>query len=177
MAKVYKKEIDLFVSHKNEKGEDVFYTGQIVLQQLLSFLNININALSKEIGWTRPDSLYRVRDGLTKTISGEVAADIYRRYKWVDIFWLITGEGEMVKKEVAEKDITEGGVNSDQQDQNRSPVLRRLLSVQDQLREAIKELKASQNHPTSRKEGMEKIRQVRDKLKDTGSKTGTIGPG
>ncbi|HRQ17725.1 MAG TPA: hypothetical protein PL085_11660 [Agriterribacter sp.] len=174
MAKVYKKDIDVFIPHENEDGEMVFYVGQIVLQQLLSFLGININALSKEIGWSRPDGLYRVRDGLTKTISGEVATDIYRRYNWVDLFWLITGEGQMHKNiEVIGNEDNKPGANSGSPDQDPNTFLESISKKQRELAAEIDAfLKASSGRPSKSGNQLKGVKDRRQRLHGTAGETG-----
>ena len=70
---------------------------QQVIQNLLDHLGIKAPTLASEV-----DVLYRrvydIQSGKTRKVSGDLANKIVARYPDISLHWLLTGEGEMLRK-------------------------------------------------------------------------------
>lgn len=83
------------------------------LEQVINYLEINAKAFSEELGYERPQIIYDILKGKTKSISENLAIKITSVYSGISRVWLLTGEGEMLKDtspetpEVIEVPITE----------------------------------------------------------------------
>lgn len=71
-------------------------TGAIVIEKLLSYLEMKAGSFSKKLGYNRPQKIYDIQKGKTKLISIEVAEDIIKAFPNINKVWLLTGEGEML---------------------------------------------------------------------------------
>lgn len=72
------------------------------IEALLTHLKKSANDLAKSIGYKRTDKIYHIineRNG----ISPAVAKDITTTFVDIDYNWLLTGEGEMLKKSPSEE--------------------------------------------------------------------------
>lgn len=74
-------------------------TSSEILQELLDHLGIKANRLSVEIGDNSNSRIYYVRNGRSK-ISPKLAKAITNRYKEINYMYLLTGEGELVNKDI-----------------------------------------------------------------------------
>ena len=63
------------------------------LNEVLQAVSLNIKALSEALGYERPQSLYDVAKGRTKSISNDLANRIIKTYPNFSKSWLLTGEG------------------------------------------------------------------------------------
>lgn len=66
------------------------------LQAILDYENLNATALSKSLGFDKPQRLYDVINGKVKNISGKLADIILHVYPYYNKVWLLTGVGEML---------------------------------------------------------------------------------
>lgn len=67
------------------------------LEYILKYLNLNAKSFSEELGYERPQIIYDIIKGKTKTISGNIASKILSVFPEINKVWLLTGEGEMLK--------------------------------------------------------------------------------
>ncbi|MDR2084378.1 MAG: helix-turn-helix domain-containing protein [Bacteroidales bacterium] len=74
------------------------------LNKLISHLKMNSKEFSESLGYKRPDRIYHILNG-RNGVSSEVANDICRIYDNVDYNWLMTGIGDMLKKESADSKL------------------------------------------------------------------------
>lgn len=69
------------------------------LESLVNYFNISIKAMSEMCGYDRPQAFYDVQKGKTKEISSSMANKIISAFPEINKIWLLTGEGDMLKKE------------------------------------------------------------------------------
>ncbi len=86
------------------------------LSAILRQYDISINALSKRLGLDRPQVLYDIMNGKTKSITEGMASKIISVFSDISKSWLLSGEGEMFlekkKKKIPLYDVeTIGGHN------------------------------------------------------------------
>ena len=70
------------------------------LKMLLEHIGISANRLSKEIGLSSPQVFYDIKAGRCG-ISKDLARKIQDKYLNIDMAWLLTGTGSMIKDEKA----------------------------------------------------------------------------
>lgn len=66
------------------------------VEELKKYLKKSANAISKELGLSSPQIFYDIKAGKCG-ISKDLAAKIQEKYFNINISWLLTGEGEMLK--------------------------------------------------------------------------------
>lgn len=71
--------------------------GSEIIEKLLNHLKMNVNSFSDSIGLKRPQAIYDIQNGKTKNISPAMANKIISVYPQVNLSWLMTGEGDMIK--------------------------------------------------------------------------------
>ena len=71
-------------------------TAKEILEELLSYKELNINALATEIGLSRAQALYDIQSGKTKNITPSMADRIIQKFPEFNRVWLRTGDGEML---------------------------------------------------------------------------------
>lgn len=67
------------------------------LAAILQHYNISVNALSKKLGLDRPQVLYDIMSGKTKSITEGMASKIISVFSDISKSWLLSGEGEMLQ--------------------------------------------------------------------------------
>lgn len=73
-------------------------TAKEILEELLSYKELNINALATEIGLGRAQALYDIQSGKTKNITPSMADRIVQKFPEFNRVWLRTGDGEMLRQ-------------------------------------------------------------------------------
>lgn len=68
------------------------------IYNVLKYLGISANKLAKELGISSPQVFYDIKAGKCG-ISKDLARKIQERFFNIDIGWLLTGEGQMIRKE------------------------------------------------------------------------------
>lgn len=66
------------------------------LDKLLIYSGLNIRSFSIKIGLDKPQALYDIQKGKTKSISSSMAIKILSVFPEINKIWLLTGEGEML---------------------------------------------------------------------------------
>ena len=66
------------------------------LNEVLRITGTNVKSLSERLGYNRPQGLYDVSAGRTKTLSADLARKIVTAFPEFNYAWLVTGEGEMM---------------------------------------------------------------------------------
>ena len=66
------------------------------LNEVLRITGTNVKSLSERLGYARPQGLYDVAAGRTKTISPDLCRKIITAFPEFSQTWLLTGEGEML---------------------------------------------------------------------------------
>lgn len=66
------------------------------IEELIKHLEMNPNSFSKSIGLSGNSTISRIIKGQT-TPSYDTLHAICKTYEWINIRWLMIGEGEMVK--------------------------------------------------------------------------------
>ena len=86
------------------------------LNEILQDLGLNVKTLSEALGYNRPQGLYDVFNGRTKSISNDLANRITTVFPEYNRVWVLTGEGE--------KYITSGipGTTINKSQLNNSPI-------------------------------------------------------
>jgi len=67
------------------------------LNEVLRYTKTNVKTLSERLGYARPQGLYDVAAGRTKSISYDLARKIITAYPEFRNEWLVIGEGKMLK--------------------------------------------------------------------------------
>ena len=70
------------------------------LEAILNYYGINAKSLSEKCGYGRPQGIYDVQNGKTKEISTTMANKILSVFPELNRVWLLTGEGNMIMKEI-----------------------------------------------------------------------------
>lgn len=73
-------------------------TGADIINEVLQYLNMKASVFAKTLGYERPQKIYDVQKGKTRSISYELADDIVKKYPEINKSWLLTGEGPMIKE-------------------------------------------------------------------------------
>lgn len=76
-------------------------TAKEILEELLSYKELNINALATEMGLSRAQALYDIQSGKTKNITPLMADKIIQKFPEFNRTWLRTGDGEMLKSDIS----------------------------------------------------------------------------
>lgn len=66
------------------------------LNEVLRITGTNVKSLSERLGYNRPQGLYDVSAGRTKSLSTDLARKIVTAFPEFNYTWLVTGEGEMM---------------------------------------------------------------------------------
>ena len=66
------------------------------LNEVLRITGMNVKSLSERLGYNRPQGLYDVSAGRTKSLSPDLARKIITAFPEFNYIWLVTGEGEML---------------------------------------------------------------------------------
>lgn len=69
----------------------------IILNKLLEYSGLSAKAFSEKIGLDRPQAIYDIQKGKTKSISQSMGNRILSVFPDINKAWLFTGEGEMLK--------------------------------------------------------------------------------
>jgi hypothetical protein len=99
------------------------------LLSLISALNLNINQFAKEIGYDRPDKIYKLTKGENKP-SYETLHTIGTVYPQVSMDWLIMGVGPMFRGQADQESVT---MNPGGEDREKVKALLELVRTKDQL--------------------------------------------
>lgn len=68
-----------------------------ILGKILEYKKLNAKAFSEFIGLDRPQAIYDIQKGKTKSISQSMANKISSVFPDINRVWLLTGEGDMLK--------------------------------------------------------------------------------
>jgi transcriptional regulator with XRE-family HTH domain len=68
-----------------------------VIDKLLDYSGLNAKSFSEKIGLDRPQAIYDIQKGKTKSITISMANKILSVFPEIDKGWIMTGEGEMLK--------------------------------------------------------------------------------
>lgn len=68
------------------------------IEEIIKYLDLNPSSFSKAIGLTGNSTISRIIKG-NSTPSYETLSMIYSKYEWIDIHWLMTGEGQMIRSD------------------------------------------------------------------------------
>ena len=84
------------------------------LKELIFFLNLNTTEFSKQLGYKSAEKISRlIRSGEEKSKpSFDILLDITNKFDFVNIEWLINGNGKMLKSEnldIQNKNIVQSG--------------------------------------------------------------------
>lgn len=75
------------------------------LEQIMEYYELNPNSFANKIGLKRTQNLYDIRDGKIKNITFSLANKINTVFTAINKNWLLTGEGEMLNKEISNNDF------------------------------------------------------------------------
>lgn len=77
-----------------------------ILRTIIENEGITYSALSKKMGLNRAQPIYDIRDGKVKRISTNYADKILLAFPQYDKAWLLSGEGEPIKKKIEDEAIS-----------------------------------------------------------------------
>ena len=66
--------------------------------EVLRVTGTNVKSLSELLGYNRPQGLYDVAAGRTKSLSADLCRKIVTAFPEFNYTWLVTGEGEMLQQ-------------------------------------------------------------------------------
>ena len=119
------------------------------IEEVLRYTRTNVKTLSERLGYARPQGLYDVAAGRTKTISQDLARKIITAWPEISQAWLLTGDGEMLRGGVQVGGSNFGRIQSDDINLGAESVsitssdVRELISQNGKLIDIIKELTKS----------------------------------
>lgn len=87
-------------------------TGAEIIEIVLQYLDLKPKEFGDKLGYDRPQAIYDIQKGKTKAISTSLANKIISVFPIFNKYWLLTGEGDMLK------DIP----SREQQDETREPI-------------------------------------------------------
>jgi len=73
------------------------------IEEIIQYLGLNPNSFSKSIGLSGNSTISRIIKEQT-TPSYETLSLIIKTYDWINTHWLMTGEGEMIRSDIDQKD-------------------------------------------------------------------------
>lgn len=71
-----------------------------IINKLLEHSGLNAKSFSERIGLEKPQAIYDIQKGKTRTISPAMANKILSVFPAIRRAWLLTGEGEMLKGDI-----------------------------------------------------------------------------
>ena len=74
------------------------------LNEVLRVTRTNVKSLSERLGYARPQGLYDIVAGRTKSLSADLCRKIITAFPEFNHVWLLTGEGEMLVQDKHEKE-------------------------------------------------------------------------
>ncbi len=80
-----------------------------ILDKLLEHSNLNSKQFSEKIGLERPQAVYDIQKGKTKTISSAMKCKILSVFPEINEAWLLTGKGDMF---IADNGYSEASVTN-----------------------------------------------------------------
>ena len=83
------------------------------LNMLMEIYELNAKAFSEMLGMKRPQAIYDILNGKTKSITEKMAMKIISVFSEINKVWLLTGEGNILKDPERNKQITDRYLNND----------------------------------------------------------------
>lgn len=83
-----------------------------IIDKILEYSGLNVKSLSEKLGMDRPQALYDIQKGKTKSISPSMRNKIISVFPEIDSGWLMTGEGPMLKPGDSNSTISDESVSS-----------------------------------------------------------------
>lgn len=77
-------------------------TGQEIINKILEELDLKAPSFADNIG-VKYQRIFDLQKGKVKKISSSLANDIISKYNQFNLVWLLTGEGDMLKKDIEQK--------------------------------------------------------------------------
>lgn len=74
------------------------------LNEVLRVTRTNVKSLSERLGYARPQGLYDIVAGRTKSLSADLCRKIITAFPEFNHVWLLTGEGEMLVQDKHQKE-------------------------------------------------------------------------
>ena len=71
-----------------------------IISKLLNYSELNAKQFAEKIGLERPQAIYDIQKGKTKSISQNMANKILSAFPELNKSWLLSGEGNMLKNNV-----------------------------------------------------------------------------
>lgn len=134
-----------------------------ILNKILTYSELNPKSFSEHIGLDRPQAIYDILNGKTKSISQSMASKIVSVFPDIQKSWLLTGEGDMIEEKSNEIDITGGVAYAELLNKLIKDKLYAPFALLEQRDEEIKEL----NREIGRLEERLEVSKKTDVLEDT----------
>lgn len=67
------------------------------INAVIQHSGMSARAFSERIGMARPQAIYDIQSGKTKSITPKMVSAIAERWPEIDKYWLMTGEGKMLR--------------------------------------------------------------------------------
>ncbi len=73
------------------------------INNILEYLDINAKVFSEKLGYKRPQIIYDLQKGKTKTISPELEKKILSVFPCISKAWLVLDEGDMIQSPITQE--------------------------------------------------------------------------
>ena len=81
---------------------NIYLSHKEILEQILHYTKKTQSGLARELGVPQPN-INAVLTGKSPEMSKKIMAAILKQYREIDGYWLLTGEGEMLREKKVEK--------------------------------------------------------------------------
>jgi len=68
------------------------------IKEVIKWSGLNANAFAKKVGYDRGQVIYDIIKGKNK-ITGKISVNIVKSYPEINLNWILTGEGNMLKEQ------------------------------------------------------------------------------
>ena len=85
-------------------------TPKEIIKNVAEHAELKVGALSRLIGYERPQILYDILNEKTKTISADVANRIAEKFPNISLEWLLTGKGTMIRNNQTAENPNSSGI-------------------------------------------------------------------
>ncbi len=118
-------------------------TAKETINAILKQENITGSQLAKDIGLSRPQAVYDIINGKVLKVSSRMANLIHSAKPMYNLNWLLTGEGDMLNKDIPASSIKPEKPN---EQIDSLSVINRLIEINAQKDAEIRELRQAYEH-------------------------------
>jgi len=93
-----------------------------IIFEILEYTKLNTKNFSERIGLDRPQALYDIQKGKTKSISSRLLNKIISVFPEINKYWILTGEGEMLNNDCNTNNTIDINANLSIDEVNENPI-------------------------------------------------------